>query len=60
MNKLWKTTVELVGGRKFLVFLTATGLLISKLVSAEIWLWVAAIYVGGNVIELMVTKLGGK
>ncbi len=57
MNRTWTMITALVGGRKFLVFLAATGLLIGRLINQDTWLWVVLIYIGGNVAEQLTDKL---
>lgn len=57
MNATWTNVVDILGGRKFLVFLIGTGLLIGKLVDQTTWLWVVGIYVSGNIAEQLTDKL---
>lgn len=57
MSKTWQTITDILGGRKFIVFLMATGLLIGKLVDQTTWLWVVGIYVSGNIAEQLTDKI---
>lgn len=60
MNKTWTDITELLGGRKFIVFLVATGLVIGKVIDQTTWLWVVGMYVGGNIAEIVANKLNLK
>jgi hypothetical protein len=57
MSKTWRSIIDLLGGRKFLVFLIGSGFLVGKLISQEIWLWVVGIYVSGNIAETITDKI---
>jgi len=57
MNAFWTSVIDVLGGRKFIVFLVATGLLIAKLIDQTTWLWVVGIYVSGNIAEQLTDKL---
>lgn len=52
--------LERIGGRKFIVFLAGTALLLTKAISQDVWLWVCVVYVGGNIAETLATKFTGE
>jgi len=60
MGKTWTQITDILGGRKFIVFLVATGLLIGKLIDQTTWLWVVGIYVSGNIAEQLADKVNIK
>lgn len=57
MGKTWQYVIDILGGRKFLVFLIGSLFLVLKFISQDIWLWVVGIYVSGNIAEAITDKL---
>lgn len=53
IEKLWK----ILGGRKFLGFITGTALLIWSKITPDIWLWVFITYCTANVIKGAADKI---
>tara|TARA_B100000131_G_C18066697_1_gene592810 strand:+ start:1046 stop:1240 length:195 start_codon:yes stop_codon:yes gene_type:complete len=51
--------VERLISRKFLVWLTATGMLASSNIASEDWVMISAIYIGGQAVIDGIAKLKG-
>jgi hypothetical protein len=51
--------VERMISRKFLVWLTATGMLATSNVTSEDWVMISAIYIGGQAVIDGIAKLKG-
>ena len=51
--------VEKMISRKFLVWLTATGMLATSNVTSEDWVMISAIYIGGQAVIDGIAKLKG-
>lgn len=51
--------VERMISRKFLVWLTATGMLAASQVTSEDWVMISAIYIGGQAVIDGIAKLKG-
>tara|TARA_Y100000592_G_C5365754_1_gene265951 strand:- start:600 stop:797 length:198 start_codon:yes stop_codon:yes gene_type:complete len=51
--------VERMISRKFLVWLTATGMLATSSVTSEDWVMISAIYIGGQAVIDGIAKLKG-
>lgn len=47
-----------LGGRKFIAFLTGTGLCIAGLISAEIWFATMTVYCASNVVQKIMYEKG--
>jgi len=56
MNKIWHS----LGGRKFVVFLIATILIIFKCISDTTWLWISLIWIGVEGINDIMKTIVGK